>query len=239
MEEVSKQSLIEVIFEFHWFNKRVSLDLQYGFLIGSLYENLKDNFPNYEVLPTARIPLKALPHDLKIIQYRFRCKNYDWPVVQLGPGVLTVNLNENHDTWDKIKPVIEEVLTKFLKSYPKKEDLGIDKLVLKYLNAFDLKKDTKLLTVELNLNQTSKNLDIRLEYELMELEGLAGIRFFNFPLKGQENLIVESYVVSDEIVKEVELSYISNWLDNAHNIIDFVLSKLRRNLNGNYSEKRF
>jgi hypothetical protein len=71
----------------------------------------------------------------------------------------------------------------------------------------------------------------------MELEGLAGLRFLT--PKGQENLIVESYVVSDEIVKEVELSYIVNWLDNAHNIIDFVLSKLRRNLNDNYSEKRF
>ncbi len=247
MEKLSKQPLIEVIFEFHWFNKRSFTDPQYRFLIGSLYESLRDKFSKYEILPTANIPPETLPHDVKIVQYRFKNKDYGWPVVQLGPGILTVNMNENYDTWDKFKPVIEEVLAKFLKSYTEKESLGIDKLILKYIDAFDFKKDTEDVlnylkeklhtTVELSfgddtrknlLKQTPKNLEIRLEYEVSEPKGFAGIRFLTVPIKGRDHLIMESFVVSDEIVEDVELSYVSNWLDKAHNITDFIFSSLIR-----------
>jgi len=45
--KLSKQPLIEVAFELHWKNKENEvIDLNYRLLIGSLYEYLKEKFPN-------------------------------------------------------------------------------------------------------------------------------------------------------------------------------------------------
>ena len=250
MDKLSKQPLIEVAFELHWGNKKsFPLDPNYRLVVGAIYEHVRDKFPEFETLPTVNIPEEALPPNSRIIQYRFWTKNRRWPVVQLGPGILTVNMNKDYEKWENFKPIIADVVEKFLKVYPVKEDLFIHRLILKYLDAFsfDFLNNNILdflerkLHVSINIDfekeerierfsQNPLNIDFKLEYSLNEPEGLLGVRFLKALVENkEESLVMESYVVSSERPSvEPNTESITNWLDKAHDMTDFIFSNLIR-----------
>ena len=250
MYKLSKQPLIEVVFELHWGNKKTfPVDLNYRLIIGALYEHIREDFPEFETLPTVNIPEGAVPPEAKIIQYRFWKKNKKWPIVQLGPGILTVNMNKDYEKWEKFKPIIRDVVEKFLKIYPDKENLFIHRLVLKYLDAFafdflnknilDFLKNKLHVSINIDFGEDERrerfspnplNIDFRLDYSLNEPEGLLGVRFLKALIENkEESLVMESYVVSSERPPvEPDTESIINWLDKAHDMTDFVFSNLIR-----------
>jgi len=250
MYKLSKQPLIEVIFEFHWGNKNnFPFDPNYRLIVGALYEHIKDKFPDFETLPTINIPEGVLPPDSKIIQYRFWTKNKRWPVVQLGPQILTVNMNKDYEKWESFKPIIVDVVSKFLTIYLDKENLFIHRLVLKYLDAFsfdfwrrnilEFLKSKLHIFIDVDFGEDERknrfslnplNLDFKLEYSLNEPEGLLGIRFFKALMENkEEGLVMENYVISSERPSvEPNTESIENWLDKAHEMTDFVFSNLIR-----------
>lgn len=248
MEKLSKQPLVEVIFELHWKSNKAYPDPDYRLIIGAFYEHIKNEFPVFEPLPTANIPEEAIPPNNKIIQYRFWSENKAWPVVQLGPGIVTVNMNNDYEVWDTFKSVIEKVVEKFFNSHPDKESLVLERLSLKYLDFFqlDFLKDNILnylksklhinLSVDLGadprkayLSPSPVNIDLKLEHQINKPEGVLGFRFFKAPLEDKEGLVMESYIVSREF-PQVSLSKesISTWLDQAHELTDFIFSNLIR-----------
>jgi len=247
--KLSKQPLIEVSFELHWKNKENEIiDPNYRLLIGSLYEHMKEKFPEYESLPTVHIPEEALPPKNKIIQYRFWSKNKTWPVVQLGHRILTVNMNKNYDKWETFKPIIEYVVNKFLEAYPKKDALTLEKLILRYLDAFpfnfidnnilEFLKDKLHTNINIDFGEDKRkqrmdykpiSINFRLTYILHEPEGLLELGFFKGTVEARENLIMESVVLSqDDPSINPETSEIMSWLDKAHDMTDFVFSQLIR-----------
>lgn len=248
MEKLSKQPLIEVVFELHWRSKKGYPDPDYRLLIGAFYEHIKSEFPVFEPLPTVHIPEEAIPPNNKIVQYRFWSENKTWPVVQLGPGILTVNMNKNYGGWATFKPVIEKVVEKFLNSYPNKENLALERLILKYLDVFrvDFSKDNVLdylksklhvnLSVDLgddprkaNLSEAPINIDLKLEHQINEPEGVLGFRFFKALVEDEEGLVMESYVISKESPQsDLTKESIAIWLDQAHNMTEFIFSNLIR-----------
>ncbi len=248
MEKLSKQPLVEVIFELHWNSKNGYPDSYYKLIIGAFYEHIKKEFPVFEPLITANIPEEAIPPESRIVQYRFWSENKTWPVVQLGPGILTVNMNEDYGGWNTFKPVIEKVTDKFLKSHPYIEDLVLEELILKYIDVFyiDFSKNNVLdylknklhidLQVDLendprkaNLSEIPINVDIKLEYQINEPEGILGFRFFKAFVKEKEGLVLESYVVSKQILGfDLSKEFIATWLDKAHDMTDFIFSNLIR-----------
>ncbi|MEO0144064.1 MAG: TIGR04255 family protein, partial [candidate division WOR-3 bacterium] len=234
-----------VIFEVNWRNKKELIDSNYKILIGSLYERLKGNFPDIEILPTANLSDEILLSGTKIIQYRFWSKGKMWPVVQLGPGVITVNMNKDYNTWESFKPVIEKVVNTFLEIYPNKDDLIIENLALKYLDAFLLDYKANFLDYlseklhtyisidfgddkrKEKISHKPSKIDFSIEYELIELKGKAGIRFFNAVLEEKEHLIMESYaILNHETLYKKE--NILDWLDVLHDITDFIFTSLIR-----------
>ncbi len=250
MCNLSKQPLIEVVFELHWGNKKnLSFDPAHRLLIGALYEHIREDFSEFETLPTINIPEQALPPDSRVIQFRFWTKGKNWPVVQLGPGILTVNMNKDYKKWESFKPIIENVVDKFLKVYPDKENLFIHRLILKYLNAFpfdflnknifDYLKCKLHISIDIDFGDDKRkerfstnplNIDFRLDFPLNEPEGLLGIRFLKaFVENKQESLIMENYVISSENpFVEPNTRSIMNWLEKAHDMTNFVFSSLIR-----------
>ncbi len=250
MHKLSKQPLIEVVFELHWGNKNsFPFDPNYRLIVGAVYEHIRNGFPEFETLPTINIPEEALPPNSKVIQYRFWAKNRRWPIVQMGPGILTVNMNKDYEKWESFKPIISDVVRKFLTAYPDRENLFIHKLVLKYLDAFpfDFLNNSILdfleskLHVSINIDfenderierfsQNPLNLDFKLEYSLNEPEGLLGVRFLKAIIENrEESLVMESYVISSERPPvEPDTESIMDWLDKAHDMTDFVFSNLIR-----------
>ncbi|GAB6073292.1 hypothetical protein JCM14244_16690 [Venenivibrio stagnispumantis] len=252
MYKLSKQPLVEVAFELYWGNKNkgdLYFDPNYRLIIGALYERIKEKFPEFETLPTVNIPIEALPSGSKIVQYRFWSKNRKWPVVQVGPNILTVNMNKEYEKWENFKPLVLKVVNNFFSIYPDKENLFIDNLALKYLDAFpfDFINDNVLefLKKKLHVNigidfgeeerrnrfpENPISVECKLEYFLNEPKGLLGVHFFKGLIENKkESLFIESHVESLQMSNiEPNIESISNWLDKAHEMTDFIFSSIIR-----------
>ena len=90
---LKNKPLIEAIFEIRWKlqegpEKGMRIDPHYKLLIGRIYEKIKDKYTFHEQLPTASMPDEIAGY---IIQHRFRKKENEWPLIQLGPGIITLN----------------------------------------------------------------------------------------------------------------------------------------------------
>ncbi|WP_407951062.1 TIGR04255 family protein, partial [Parvibaculum sp.] len=90
--ELKYKPLVEAIFEIRWkIHQKVpgiTADPHYRLLLGRLYDRLQSQYPEHEQLETANIPDEMSGH---LPQHRFRTGPNDWPLVQLGPGICTVN----------------------------------------------------------------------------------------------------------------------------------------------------
>ena len=94
---LKNKPLVEAIFELKWKliqqDTGIYIDPHYKILIGSLYEKIKDKYPFYEQLETARMPDEIAAY---LVQHRFRVKENDWPLIQIGPGIITLNDTDNY-----------------------------------------------------------------------------------------------------------------------------------------------
>jgi len=65
------------------------VDPFYQLAVGAIYRQIKDDYPTTEYLPANDAPPTQLPHAVRI---RFRRAADQWPVMQFGPGIGTVNV---------------------------------------------------------------------------------------------------------------------------------------------------
>jgi uncharacterized protein (TIGR04255 family) len=96
-----------------------------------------------------------------IAQHRFRSAENDWPLVQAGPGLLTLNETTRY-TWKDFQQRALELVDHLFSVYPTDKNLRIDQLVLRYLdaiafddpgsNAIDFLRDN--LKIEIRLPST-------------------------------------------------------------------------------------
>jgi len=97
---LSKKPLVEAIFELRWKLQEptpgIKIDPNYKLLVGGIYDKIRQSYPFYEQLPTSALPDEIAAY---VVQHRFRKATDGWPLVQIGPGVITVNDTEGY-TWD-------------------------------------------------------------------------------------------------------------------------------------------
>lgn len=96
-EKLTHPPLVEAILEVRWQLQEqvpgVAVDPKYKLLVGRLYDRLSRDYPFHEPLPTASMPDEMLGY---VVQHRFRAAEGVWPLVQVGPGLVT--LNDPRDT---------------------------------------------------------------------------------------------------------------------------------------------
>lgn len=130
--------LIEALVEINWELKEVTpmgkYDPNYQFLLGVFHNNIKKDYPFYEKLPASNIPDDVTG---SVVKHRFRKDKDDWPLVQIGPGVITINETEKYDTFDSFKPKACDVVKLLFDSYPNKDELNITGLKLRYIDAIE------------------------------------------------------------------------------------------------------
>lgn len=242
MEKLSHQPLLEAAFELYWKNiKYPLLDPNYQILIGALYERIRDKFPQTEALPTASIPPEALPPNNRLVQYRFWSPGKTWPVIQVGPGILTININKSYEGWNKFRQTIVDIINIFTDTYPDSQNLFIDKLTLRYLNGFYYSGNhsnileflSKYLHINLNVdfgeqkNLNPSDINLVLTYELHESNTFLNLKTFKGKVNNEEKLLLEILVASNEN-KSIENFNIHDWLEKAHEIISSVFKSLIR-----------
>lgn len=138
--------LVEAIFEVRW---ELESDPQtgrlkdpsYPMMYGRLYERLKQEFPIVEDLPSVQVHPEANPF---VVRHRIRKEKNGWPLIQVGPGVATLNVAKEYG-WQEFQRLSMRLVEAIGELYPKgAKPLNFIKSELRYINAvpFDPKSDS-------------------------------------------------------------------------------------------------
>ncbi|MGC8734603.1 MAG: TIGR04255 family protein [bacterium] len=144
--------LLESIFELRLNLKELSDNLKINFdynlfFLAKMYERIVREYPVYKELPTSDIHPKIATY---IIQHRFRKAEDDWPIVQIGPGIITLNDTKKNYKWTDFYKRINNLLDIIFEIYPK--NLKINHLILRYINSIDYDYENKDILLFLKNN---------------------------------------------------------------------------------------
>jgi len=144
---LKKAPLLEAIFEMRWElaqipNTQVRRDPAYPLLYGRLYDRFKKEYTVAEDLPSVQMHPDASPY---VVRHRMRKSATEWPVVQIGPGILSVHQAKNGYSWEKFRDEIVRIFEGFTDFYPASTfELNILKTELRFLNGIEIEADDLL-----------------------------------------------------------------------------------------------
>ena len=242
---LKNKPLVEAIFELRW-NLQESasgtrVDPHYKLLIGRIYDRVRDEYPFHEQLPTAIMPDEIAGY---IVQHRFRKGRDEWPLIQIGPGIITLNDTEGY-VWVDFEKRIIHVLDTLFEAYPDAENsLKVSGLSLRYIDAiaFDFKKDdifdflkehmkTNIsLHQELfergKVNDLPLDLDLRFSFPSIKPKGAVHLRFARGERKESDALIWETMIRSVQEDTPKVKEEIAIWTTGAHDLTNDWFFKL-------------
>ncbi len=137
MKELENKPLVEAILEIRWrlpgTQSASQIDPHYKLLLGRLFDRLLEDYPEHEQLPAANVPDELARY---VVQHRFRVAINSWPLIQLGPGIFTVNSTADYK-WSDFHPRVLSAIDKLYDAHPKAGELKITNLILRYIDAVD------------------------------------------------------------------------------------------------------
>jgi len=236
MSKLPKAPLIEVIFEIRWTidinNKEEAQEVQY--LHGDLFPLIKSKYP-YREAANPQMPLELMM--LHSPTHRFRTAANDYPLVQIGPGILTVNTIDAKYFWDDYEGRIMEALEKLKSVYSFKPHHNVH-LVLTYIDLlkFDFQKGDVLKFLEEYLN-------ISIKQGFYNNQSAAGnvLLVLNYPTeqgslnlnigrgkdqKGFDGITINTNLVSGNIKPEIPL--IKDWLNKSHEVCSGLFKEMTK-----------
>src|SRR5579862_3806498 len=110
---------------------RCDIAKPYSILPGSMYNRLKDSFPEIEELPFANLTSAPLPDELKfMVAHRFVNKKKNF-LVQVGPKVCTVNALEPYSGFEEFSENINMAFETYKEI---SEPTAVHRIGLRYIN---------------------------------------------------------------------------------------------------------
>lgn len=247
-KELKNKPLIEAVFELRWKLEEINrtlVDRHFNLLIGRIYDKVSNEYPYYEKLPSASIPDEISPY---FVKYRFRKSENQWPLIQIGPGIITLNDTDNYK-WEDFFPRIRRLLEAFYQTYPEIDKLKINNLLLRYIDAvivdiskvdiFNFIKENLKLDVMLHnslfenpgLQKIPFELDLRFSFESKEPEGLASLRIARGLVHEKDAIIWETILQSSKSNSPQGITEVQSWINNAHDlVIDWFFKMIAGNL---------
>lgn len=234
MSKLPNAPLVEVIFEIRWnANDKTSLD-KFQILLGSMFAELKSDFPKVITLqPDAAIPVNAF---IGVPTHRFTSET-GYPMYQLGPGVLSVNMTNPDYVWESFIEAIKKV-TKVFESLSELQGKKIT-IALKYMDFFkcnfseidlaDYIKTNFHLTVDAPYLNDSKAKEFSFatmrDVEQGHFTMTMNTGYNNVSGNQIEGIITESNIASDIPFEELT-SYIDDKLPMAHEYLGKFFKKM-------------
>lgn len=127
----------------------IMTDPGFPIALGVFYAGVKDKYRVRVDLETSRAPLEITPHQ---VRHQFRTGEDGWPLLQLGPGVASVNFSSTYD-WDSFLIVAQYLRKNLLEAYSETH-LEKDLIVLRYKNVepfnYTSKEISRFLKTKLN-----------------------------------------------------------------------------------------
>jgi len=221
MSRLPNAPLIEVIFELRWQIKQKSDLTKYQYLIGDLYSSIKEDYPIRESLAPPEVPADILINNPV---HRFRRDKNQYPLIQVGPGVLTLNTTDDNYFWENYRKWTESLITEFFNVFPlEKETFSPNFLYLDFFK-IDFNNDNvndflkKNLNIELNQGFIKEsgnpfNLDLGFFYET-QLGNLSVTLKKGLNSKNEEGIVMQISLRGKQTMISTE--NILSWIDEAH-----------------------
>lgn len=251
IRSLPKKPLIEAIFELRWQIASEEGDPHYSLFVGRLYDRVQSEYPFHDSLPSAMIPIPAAE---KIIQHRFRLDKGKWPLVQVGPGIVTINDTDNY-TWSDFGKRTKSFVRKVYEAYPQPTELKVEDLVLRYLDSFELDQENedmfKFLAEKLKCKISfpsqlfqdvpvlEKPIGVNLTsaFIVEEPKGTITVRFGSGKKRDKPALIMETAVRSDKDDLPAMPEGFDEWIEAAHRLTNnwffkFIEGELERRFAG-------
>lgn len=243
--------LIEVIFELRWKLEKSPVggnyDPHYKILIGRMYDRLSDDYPEHIQLPSSSMPDELAEH---VVQNQFRSNETTWPLVQLGPGIITVNTTENY-SWNDFEDRILNVINALFESYPNAEkDLEFSDIVLRYIDAVDFNSQeydgfewlkTKMNVIisldqrlfKNNIDEMPLGFDFKTSFKTTNPKGSIHFRLATGSINDESKILWETTVKSQGKEVPPKKEDFANWIKEAHSIthdwfINLIEGELKR-----------
>ena len=236
--KLHRKPLLEAVFEFKWKtrdrNDGVSVDPDYTFLIGLFKNAVRDRFPEAVQLPTSQIPVEMASH---VAQYQFRVARNQWPLVQLGPGVVTVNETSSYEWDNHFETDCKNTVKQLLDVHPHSDSVQPFQAQLRFINGIFIDDDENVLSVLENGLNTHISLPERVmdvvgsdtdpiglgmsfSYPIIDPPSTLIVKFNRGQAHDRDALIWEISVLADEQNIRSFFSQYSAWLDSAHAIAE-------------------
>ena len=230
--------LVEALFEIKWVLKSTDqgglIDPGFDVALLRFSECVKTRFKHVQPLDSLKIPKDMAPY---LVRYRYRVEEDKWPLVQLGPGVASLNFTEPYD-WDSFLTEARHLVPCILGAY-EGFDLTLSSLLLRYINAepFDFEEYDVLEFLATKLNtrfrppvsemashpERIKECNWFLQYQLPEPCETGELRIATGMRGGERNIIWELNVRSTNQVPQpdgTQNKAIIEWLHLAHKVIE-------------------
>ncbi|MFO8074188.1 MAG: TIGR04255 family protein [Polyangia bacterium] len=240
-KQLENKPLVEALVEMKWqlqdVATNVRVDPVYPLFLGRFHERVRDAYPNVEPLPAAHVPDELTPHTAK---YRFRASKDGWPVVQVGPGVGTLNFTDSYN-WDRFSDAARPFFAKLLEAYAVDGDEPRPQFasgLLRFINAieFDVLGNDALQFLSEKFHTTFKlpnaigdaeqvtgpphALQLSATYRLESPPGIGSVRFSTGAKQERPALLWELNILSqDDQVPQDEHAF-EKWLTQAHEVIE-------------------
>ena len=236
---LNNKPLIEAIFELRWeLQERATgmkIDPDYKILIGRIYDRVNEEYSYREQLPTATIPDEMAGY---VVQHRFRKDKDKWPLIQIGPGIITLNDTERY-VWEDFEERISKVVDNLFEAYPNAEDnLKVNGLLVRYIDAIDfdyenedlfdfLKKQMKMdidihenLFEDTGVIKSPLGFDLRFSFQSSMPKGAVHLRFTRGRKGDNDALIWETRVQAVQDDCPTLKEDIVEWVVEAHELTD-------------------
>lgn len=243
--DLKKKPLVEAIFEIKWEvsaknDPRVAIDPNFRILLGRFSEKVDTDYPFHTPLPLASLPDEVAPFK---VQHQFRAQQNGWPLVQIGPGIITVNDTGGY-TWADFEHRCESIVETFFSIYPKRDELRIQSTVLRYLDAvecdfdketaFDFLRTKMRVNVDLppelfnggGVDSNPSMLSLYTAFPCKAPEGALSVGFATGQKAGRPAIIWETVMQSKSGETPDTPEKFSVWLREAHAVTDDWFFKL-------------
>lgn len=231
MSKLPNAPLLEVIYELRWSVKQKDELTKFQYLIGDLYSSIKDIYPVRESLAPPEVPPDIL---INSPVHRFRKNENKYPLVQLGPGILTLNTTDDNYYWKDFYVWSKTLTEAFFMVYPVNNEVFRPSLLYLDFFRFDFKNENvndfinKYFNININqgfINNTGNpfHLDIGFFYET-ELGNLSVTLKKGQNGKKENGIVMQTSLHSKE--SKLESKDVLTWLNDAHGFASDIFKEI-------------
>lgn len=231
MSKLPNAPLIEIVLELRWkITNKVDLSkIQY--LYGDIYNELKHKYPYRENIQPPEIPIEIL---INQPVHRFRTAQNDYPLFQVGPGIITLNTIDSKYFWELFYKDSSELVETFLKVFPIQigEKLTPSILFLDFF-PFDFRKYDvyEFINEKFNvkfeqsfIKNVSNPKDINLGFYYEIPLGDLSVVFIKGKNKLQEGIVLQTRINGASI--NPKRDEILSWIDQSHDTCSDLFKRL-------------